>query len=155
MSGPRQEAADTYRNVDITTLTFRFVTTFHFLISVTLSSISLIFAVVCLRKDIDFHELSKIYKNNIFQKLHFRVSIQGYRHKTHQPSTAPSHLAAAISICNTAAQTHESLPVHNDSHPTRLNVIQPSRAPQSKTSHTATKKNFWLSAQLFPYQSAN
>lgn len=45
--------------------------------------------------------------------------------------------------------------VHNDIHPTRLNVIQhPSRASQSKTSHPATKKNFWLLAQLFPYQSA-
>lgn len=155
MSGPRQEAADTYRNVDMTTLTFRFVTTSHFLISVTLSSVSLISAVVCLRKDIHLHEFLKIYKKNIFQKLHFRVSIQGYRHKTYQPYTAPSHLAPVISICNTRAQTHESLLVHNDSHPTRLHVIQLSRASQSKTSHTATKKNFWLLAQLFPYQSAN
>lgn len=31
---------------------------------------------------------------------------------------------------------------------------QLSGAPQSKTSHIATKKNFWLVAQLFPYQSA-
>lgn len=45
--------------------------------------------------------------------------------------------------------------VHNDSHPTSLNVLQQlSRAPQSKTSHTATKKHFWLLAQLFPYPSA-
>lgn len=97
----------------------------------------------------------KDLQKNIFQKLHFRVSIQGYRHKTYQPYTAPSHLAPVISICNTRAQTHESLLVHNDSHPTRLHVIQLSRASQSKTSHTATKKNFWLLAQLFPYQSAN
>lgn len=91
MSGPRQEAADTYRNVDMTTLTFQFVTSFHFLISVTLSSVSLIFAMVCLRKDVNLHKLSKIYKNNIFQKLHFRVSIQGYRHKTYQPYTLRLH----------------------------------------------------------------
>lgn len=78
MSGPRQEAADTYRNVDMTTLTFRFVTTSHFLISVTLSSVSLISAVVCLRKDIHLHEFLKIYKKifskNCISGLAFKVT---------------------------------------------------------------------------------
>lgn len=64
----------------------------------------------------------------------------------YQSKPVPSHLAAAISTGITTAHTRKNLTVHND--------IHSSRASQSKTSHTATKKNFWLLAQLFPYQSA-
>lgn len=72
----------------------------------------------------------------------------------YQTNPVPLHLAAAISTGITTAHTRKNLPMHNDIHSSRLNVIQqPSRASQSKTSHTATKKNFWLLAQLFPYQS--
>lgn len=55
-----------------------------------------------------------------------------------------SHLAMATSAC-----TCENLIVHND---TRSHVIkQLSKVSQSKTSHTAIKKNAWLLAQPFPY----
>lgn len=73
----------------------------------------------------------------------------------YQTNPVPLHLAAAISTGITTAHTCKNLPMHNDIPSSRLNVIQqPSRASQSKTSHTATKKNFWLLAQPFPYQSA-
>lgn len=160
-AGPRQGAqVDTWKNVAMTTLPLGFVT-FHFNFSLfshckTVKCPSFLFLPWCLQGrmsvSISFQRFTKVIlkkKKTYIAGLAFVATNTVSMHHKLYPQTWlwQYHLKSSL-----------FMPVEILSRTTTSILVsvtqQQSRASQSKTSHIATKKNFWLLARLFPYQSA-